>query len=278
MANTRKRTLVAISLAFVLSLAAVAGAATRTSTTTVGTQKSGSVSVKCPKGKTEVAAEVVGQAALMGPRVEVNTLARTGRRTVTTTAFNTGNPGKLTAIARCETRPRSVLTSATVPVPAATSTADGEATATAQCPPGKRIVFGGFRATRDADAPAYVVIEVTSATRANGQRWRVHAINVYSDGAGTVQALAYCGKVGKAKALTGTVALGQFKTGTAVATCPRGTRVGYGGFIKQAGTPGQVNLNALQGSGERRLRVTGTERFYLSPGDTTGLTAIAYCR
>ena len=136
----------------------------------------------------------------------------------------------------------------------------------------------GLSRKRAADAPDYVFIEVTSATRANGQRWSVHALNVYSDGSGTVQALAYCGNVGNAKARTDAVALGQFETGSAQATCPRGTQVGYGGFKKQAGTPGQVDLNAIERSGERRLRVTGTERFYLSPGDTTGLTAIAYCR
>ena len=89
----------------------------------------------------------------MGPQVVVNTLARTGRRTVITKAFNTGQPGMLTAIARCETGPKSELTTATAPVPAATSTGNGEATATAQCPPGKRIVFAGFRAKRAADAP-----------------------------------------------------------------------------------------------------------------------------
>lgn len=274
----RKRSLVAIGVALCLCSAAVAGATTVSSTTTVGTQEFGSASVKCPKGKTAVAANVVGQAASAGPQVRINTLARTGRRTVTTEAFNFGKPGKLTAIARCETRPASELTSATVPVPAATSTEIGEATATAQCPAGKRIVFGGFRAKRAADAPDYVFIEVTSATRANGQRWRVHAFNVYSDGSGTVEALAYCGNVGNARARTDTVELGQFETGSARATCPRGTQVGYGGFKKQAGTPGQVDLNAIERTGKRRLRITGTERSYLSPGTTTGLTAIAYCR
>jgi hypothetical protein len=278
MANTRKRSLVAISVALVLSSAAVAGATTRSSTTTVGAQEYGSTSVRCPKGQTAVAANVVGEASSGGPRVEVDTLARTGKRTVTTQAYNSGGPGKLTAIARCETGPESAPVSATAPVPAETITGDGEATATAQCPPGKRIVFGGFRAKPDADAPGYVVIEVTSATRASGQRWRVHALNVFPDAAGTVEALAYCGKVDSAKARTGTVALGQFETGTAQATCPRGTQVGFGGFKKQAGTPGQVNMNAIESSGGRSLRVTGTERFYLSPGDTTGLTAIAYCR
>ena len=148
----------------VLSFAAVAGATTRRSTTTVGAQEPGSASVKCPKGQTAVAANVVGDAASPGPQVVVNTLARTGRRTVTTKAFNFGEAGKLTAIARCETGPKSGLTTATAPVPAATNTKWGEATATAQCPPGKRIVFGGFRAKRVADAPGYVFIEVTSAT------------------------------------------------------------------------------------------------------------------
>lgn len=278
MPNTRKRSLVAISVAIVLSSAGLADATTVSSTTTVGTQMPGSASVKCPKGKTAVAANVVGDAASGGPQVVVNTLARTGPRTVMTKGYNYGQPGKLAVITRCQTRPKSTLASATVPVPAATSTASGEAIATAQCPPGKRIVFGGFRAKRDADAPNYVFIEVIAATRAHGQRWSVHALNVSPDGAGTVEALAYCGNVNNAKPQTDTVALGQFGTGTAQATCPLGTQVGFGGFKKEAGTPGQVDLNAIERSGERRLRVTGTERFYLSPGDTTGLTAIAYCR
>ena len=277
MVKTRKRSLVAMSAALALSSAVVAGATTRSSTTTVGTQEPGSASVKCPKGKTAVAASVVGEAASSGPHVTVNTLARAGTRTVKTEAYNFGDPGGLTAIAGCKAQPKSRLETATAPVPAATSDS-GEATATAQCPRGKRIVFGGFRAKRDADAPDYVFIEVTSATRAKGQRWRVHALNVYTDGSGTVEALAYCGNVGKTKARTDTVALGQFETGSAEATCPRGTQVGYGGFKKQAGTPGEVNLNAIKRRDERRLRVTGTERFYLSLGDTTGLTAIAYCR
>ena len=132
-------------------------------------------------------------------------------------------------------------------------------------------------AKRDADAPGYVFIEVTSATRAKGQRWSVHARNVYSDGSGTVQALAYCGNVGKAKARR-TRSRRSIRDRQRRGHVPRGTQVGYGGFKKQVGTPGQVDLNAIERSGERRLRVTGTERFYLSPGDTTGLTAIAYCR
>ena len=37
-------------------------------------------------------------------------------------------------------------------------------------------------------------------------------------------------------------------------------------------------MNALKRSGDRRLRVTGTEGFYLNPTDTMGLKAIAYCR
>ena len=277
MAKARKWSLAAIGAVFVATLVAVAGASTKTSTTTVGTQKPGSASVKCPKGKTAVAANVVGEAASSGPFVEVNTLARTGERKVKTKAYNFGSPGHLTAIARCRTRPRSKLVSATAPVPASTINGSGEGTATAKCPRGKQIVFGGFRARRNAGAPDYVFLEVDSAKRVKGQRWRVHAFNVSSDGSGTVQALAYCGKVRKTQARTATTALGQFETGSAEAKCRRGATVRYWGFEWTPDTPGEIALNAIKRSAPRRLRVTATERFYLSPGTTTGLTAIAYC-
>ena len=192
-------------------------------------------------------------------------------------AYNFGDAGELTAIARCKRRPRSSLESDTAAVPAATISGSGEGTATARCPRGERIVFGGFRAERDSDAPDYVFIYVTSAMRAKGQRWRVHALNTNTDGSGTVEALAYCGKVGKSTARTDEVALGQFETGSAEANCQRGTTVRYGGFEQVPGTPGRLELNAIHRSGRRSLRVTATEGFYLNPGDTMGLRAIAYC-
>jgi hypothetical protein len=225
-----------------------------------------------------VAANVVGEARSQGPQVTVNTLARTSARKVKTEGYNFGKSGKLTAIARCKAGPKSTLASASAPVPASTLTTIGHGTATAKCPRGEHIVFGGFRGERDASAPNYVFINVVAALRTNGRSWTVRALNVYSDGSGTVEALAYCGKVGKTKTRTGTMPLGQFETGTAKAVCPRGTKVRYGGFKRQPGTPGRVDLNAIKRSGDRRLRVTGTEGFYLLPQDEMGLTAIAYCR
>jgi hypothetical protein len=278
MAKTWKLWVVAISAAVALVWVAVGGAATRSSTTTVGTQEPGSASVRCPKGTAAVAANVVGEASYIGPHVTVNTLARTSGRKVETQAYNFGESGELTVITRCKNQPKPTLESATAPVPAATSTDNGHGTATARCPRGKRIVFGGFRAERDAGAPDYVFIYVTSAMRTHGRSWTVRALNTNSDGSGTVEALAYCGHVDKTEARTDTIALGQFETGSAHATCPRGTKVRYGGFQKQPGTPGRAELNAIKRSDSRHLRVTGTEGFYLTPGDTMGLTAIAYCR
>jgi hypothetical protein len=274
MARMRERWLIAVVAALAVTSVAVAFAGTKSSTTTVQTQQPGSAVVKCPKGKTVVGAGVVGETG--APSVEVNTMAGKGERKVKTKGYNFGGPGNLTAIARCSRRPSFQLRSTTVPVPASTNTTTGEGTATARCPHGTRILFGGFQAKRDPGAPSYVFVEVNSAKRVKGEGWRVHAFNVSSDGSGTVQALAYCAKVGKTEARTATTELGQFETGSAVAKCPRGETVRYGGFEHTPGTVGDIGFNALERTAPRRLRVTATERYYISP-DTTGLTAIAYC-
>jgi hypothetical protein len=279
MARTSKRLLIALVAALAVTSVAVAYAVTKSSTTKVQAQKRGSAVAKCPKGKTVVGAGVVGETGTPSPApsVEVNTLVGKGERKVETGGYNSGGrSGNLTAVARCSKRPSFKLRSATVTVPASTNTTTGEGTATARCPHGTRILFGGFRAKRDPGAPSNVFIEVDSAKRVKGERWRVHAFNVYSEGPGTVQALAYCAKVGRAEPRTATAALGQFETGSAVAKCPRDKTARYGGFEHTPGTGGEIGFNAIEHTAPRRLRVTATERFYVSP-DTAGLTAIAYC-
>lgn len=277
MARTRERWLIAVVAALAVTSVAAAFAGTESSTTTVQTQQPGSAVVKCPKGKTVVGAGVVGETGTSpAPSVQVNTMAGKGERKVKAGGFNYGEPGNLTAIARCSKRPSSKLSSATARVPASTNTTTGEGTATARCPHGTRILFGGFQAKRDPGAPSDVFVEVNSAKRVKGEGWRVHAFNVSSDGSGMVQAQAYCAKVGRTETRTATAELGQFETGSAVAECPRGETVRYGGFEHTPGTVGDIGFNALERTAPRRLRVTATERFYVSP-DMTGLTAIAYC-
>jgi hypothetical protein len=226
-----------------------------------------------------VGASVIGDtppSSGQGPSVQVNTMAGKGKRKVKAHGYNFGEPGNLTAIARCGKRPKPTVASDTELVPASTNTTTGEATATARCPRGTRILFGGFKANRAPGSPSYVFIEVNSAKRVKDEGWRVHAFNVYTDGPGKVKALAYCAKVGKTEARTAKVALGQFETGSAVAKCPTGETVRYGGFEHTPGTVGDIGFNALDRTTPRRLKVTATERYYISP-DTTGLTAIAYC-
>jgi hypothetical protein len=251
--------------------AAVGGAATKSSTTTVEPQSLGSAEMKCPKGQRVVAANVHGDAAESGPRVVVNTLVRPSKRKLTTEAYNFGDTGELTAIGRCEKRPRSK------PVSESTTLEQyEEGSVTASCPKGKRIVFGGFHGERE-DAFSAPGVFVTAARRTGARGWTVEGSNA-GDLAGELEALAYCGKTGKTKARTETIGLGQFELGSAEASCPRGTHVRYGGFEKVAGTPGRVELHAMERKGGRRLRVTASEGSYLSPGDEMGLTAIAYCR
>jgi hypothetical protein len=251
--------------------AAVGGAATKSSTTTIETQSLGSAVVKCPKGQRVVAADVHGDAAVSGPRVVVSTLVRPTARKLSTQAWNFGDPGELTAIARCKKRPKARQASEST-----TLEQFEEDSVTVRCPKGKRIVFGGFRGERE-DAFSAPSVFVTAARRTGARAWTVEGSNA-GDLPGELRALAYCGKTGKTQTHTDTINLGQFELGSAEAVCPRGTKVRYGGFEKVAGTPGRVELHALERRGGRRLRVTASEGFYLLPGDEMGLTAIAYCR
>ena len=272
MTKARKLALVAATgTVAAVGWAAIGGAATKSSTTTVGVQEPGSTSVKCPKGKRVAAANVHGDATESGPNVVVNTLVRPTKRKLSTEAYNFGTAGELTAIARCKKGPKSKRVSEST-----TLEQYEEDSVTATCPKGKRIVFGGFYGERE-DAFSAPSVFVTAARRSGARGWTVEGSNA-GDLPGELEALAYCGKVGRTKARTDTISLGQFELGSAEAVCPLGTKVRYGGFEKMAGTPGRVELHALERTGGRRLRVTASEGFYLTPGDEMGLTAIAYCR
>jgi hypothetical protein len=116
----------------------------------------------------------------------------------------------------------SAARSATVTVPT-----DGVATATAECPEGKRATGGGFR-TLPINTGGGAVYE----NRKVGQRrWRVSAENP-GNPPFALTALAYCSNsASKTKQRQSPLVTNIFGSGTAVAECDSGDKARAGGFI-----------------------------------------------
>jgi hypothetical protein len=260
----------------------LSGAGTKTKSTTLGAIEEGSVTARCKQAQRVVAAGgqgEVGEDILGGdPVVVVSEVARPGKRRVRVSGSNRGGEdGELTLIARCKKGPRSKLASATTSVPPAGMEGSVES-ATAKCPRGTRIVFGGFRTeVRPLDSPDNPIVFPTAAKRTGPRHWTVEGTN-FADGpddAGDVTALAYCGDVKKTQARTQTVGKAAFEVGSAEARCARGTKLQYGGFdgTNPDEAPALSFLTAFHRVNNRTFRVG-----HVAFAGAAELTAIAYCR
>jgi hypothetical protein len=152
-----------------------------------------------------------------------------------------------------------------------TASEPGTSTATAACPPGTKVVGGGFKSPL-MDGAAVVV---HASYRSSPNTWTVAGVAV--EGAGGVTAEAYCRNT-KRRPVTETISSVAFNTSGEIHTlntaCPRGRLIG-GGF-RSTTIPGddavifpQVN----QATGPNSWTVTGVAN---QDGART-LTAIAYC-
>jgi hypothetical protein len=282
-AMTRKRTAqVQIATACALGLlvwAALSGAATRSSTTTVETGATGSTQVRCKQGQRVVGVEARSDSGGLssGPVVVLGEISRPARRRARARGENFGmSEGHLTAVARCRRGPRSTLRSETIAIPPASADVETQ-TVAASCPRGKRLVFGGFRAEqRPQDDPDNPSVIPTAAKRTGARTWRVEGFN-FSDGpddAGDLSALVYCGKAKRTTAHVGVESIEPVESGSATARCPAGTRVRYGGFQGETQPSGATLITALARTGRRTFRATAVA-LSMTPLD---LTAIAYCR
>jgi hypothetical protein len=273
-------TFVLIAVLAVTAWAAVGGAASKSSTTTLGSGEAGSIDVRCKKGQRVVGVNAVGEAEDLftgGPGVSLGEVSRPGKRRAQAAGINLGSgSGDLTVIARCKRQPKSKRESKIATVPPAGMDLETESVS-AKCPRGERIVFGGFRAEqRSASEPPGSIIVPTGAKREGARRWTVEAFN-FADGpddAGELASLVYCGDVKRTGAHTETEAVEPFETGSATARCPRGTKLRYGGFEAHSTINGAIFVTGLERTGGRTFRASGFA-FSMTPLD---LTAIAYCR
>jgi hypothetical protein len=120
-----------------------------------------------------------------GPSIVVNLMRRSGRRSITVGAVNRGTvKGPLKAIAGCG--PGGSLEARNASVKLARG--GGRATATAECPRGKHVVFGGFHASANDGAGPYL----RRLSRPRPDRWRVGAFQ-FKRPRGAAAAIAYCG-------------------------------------------------------------------------------------
>ncbi len=137
-------------------------------------------------------------------------------------------------------------------------------TVVATCPPGTKVLSGGFEGDEEDDAVPYV-------SRKLGKRqWEVTAV-VYSDGA-SLTAQVNCREGRKLRKKEDTATIDDDRTATAVAKCKRSQRVVSGGFAQEdfPVEGGPFTYESVK-DGKRKWRVSATS---LGSSD---ITAYAYC-
>jgi hypothetical protein len=130
--------------------------------------------------------------------------------------------------------------------------------ATAKCPSGQHVLFGGFRNA------------VAGMQKTATDRWRVDGFNL-GDQPFDITSYAYCGKGPIPTKSTHTVSIRS--SATASARCPAGTVVVGAGFATRANTV--LAVTQLERVGTEQVSVSAYLRFGITKSST--LTAIAYC-
>ena len=147
------------------------------------------VTAKCPRG-TRVA--FGGFKADFDPKfgphtgaIWISSLRRGSNRTWTASGINLGNgAGKLTSVAYCGHVPKTTQHSASAVVPG-----QKRRSATATCPKGQALAFGGFVAPLKYHGE---FVQIDRALRGSGQAWTARALNTStSSTTGTLRSLAY---------------------------------------------------------------------------------------
>ena len=245
--------LVLVCVAIAIPAVAYTSRSTRTNVIRSGSGPVyGSSTATCPKG----------QHVLFGGFSNgVAGMRRTASNQLTVDGYNLGGqPLWLTSFAYCGYGPIAKIATGTV-----TITSSGTATAT--CPAGRVVVAGGFAAT------PHSVIAMTRLERIAPNRLRVSAYLRYGiTKRAALTAIAFCGTGTAPKLVSQTVTLGK-AGGSAVATCPAGTKLVFGGVIaKGAGYHPLVFSMVAVNQNSWRVRESTDKRA------ASTLTSLAYCR
>jgi hypothetical protein len=266
--NRGKVLLAALGMLGVLAVPAWAALIERTDT--VAVVNSANATAECPAGKSLVLGGFTTDRTdpAQNPPAPFK-LQRVAGNDLRATAKNwQGTPGvTLTSIAYCRaTRSLSVRKE--------TKTLDvnEQGGATAQCPRGQRVAFGGFAGVYKFDQAQMFIDRVT---RPSGRSWRVAALNL-GDAPGDLTAIAYCGDVPRTEAKERTISVGPNDQKSVTVRCPRRHPVVFGGFKSETTAfAAFVLIDGFERTGARRWQASAQGGGGLAPGD---LTAIAYCR
>jgi hypothetical protein len=275
-----RRSLVLAATA-VLALTGVAVAAagkklkTASETIAVAPDQTLSVETNCQKGTKTISGGFETESdGDFDPFLEVNQSERSGRRGWISEAFNGSDEmGDLTSFAYCRRAKKLTRASDTVEAPVGDFI-----TATAVCPPGTKVISGGFAGSPIDLVGTTPVLYISESRRATKRSWEVSAFSNGNEN-GELSAFAYCAKGKKLKARSATDVVSSdipnSETAEILVRCKRNQRVISGGF----GSPDDEGDNTprvltSKKQGKRGWSVTAIVG---GLGLTVEVTAYAYC-
>jgi hypothetical protein len=152
---------------------------------------------------------------------------------------------------------------------------DSSGSATATCPKGEHVSFGGLIAqfVPPPNAPGRPAVFPEGMRRTAPNRWTVIGESAAIGTGSRLTSIAYCDRGSVPAAAAKTVSLAAHHTASVTATCPAGTVVVGGGFKSGASPQHQELLSQLQATSSTQWRVTMRN---IAKFPTT-LTALAYC-
>ncbi|CAN5643468.1 hypothetical protein BH10ACT11_BH10ACT11_07150 [soil metagenome] len=265
------RTRITLGMAAVLAVvvAATGFASTQTATKALSGEFD-SVTAKCPSGTSAVLGGMKAEFTANAYSY-IGALTRPSSRKLRAGSYvGSLEEPELTAIATCAPGPKSSAESKKTRLGVGV-----ESSATATCPHGDRIVFGGFRG--DLTGMNQYVTPLVARAKAKGEKWKVTGLNEGQNSAGDLTAVAYCGNAKKVKERSDTEVLGAYPDeGTASATCKKSERLAFGGFdVNVPGTSDDyVTIIEMKRKGSRTWSVTATNDGAPANND---VTAYAYC-
>jgi hypothetical protein len=147
--------------------------------------------------------------------------------------------------------------------------------ATATCPRGEHVSFGGLIAEFQGPpkAAGHAAEFPTSMSRVGSDRWSVTGQSNSISASGHLSAVAYCGRGTVATTVSRTAPLPGSRALSATATCPARTVVVAGGYRSGSGSTHLEGLGQLVAPTSTRWEVS---MLNLTRAATT-ITAIAYC-
>jgi hypothetical protein len=169
------------------------------------------------------------------------------------------SPLSMSSMAYCGYGPVPSKATSTVEIRRREGVDEASGSATARCPAGTVVVAGGFATTPNT------AVAVTGLERVAADLWRVSAyIPLGITRHAALTSIAYCGPGPAPKLVSRTIK--TLTDGPALAPCPVGKHLAFGGAIVKGGNPFLETLRAR------------TQSTWSVGGYGGKLTALAYCR